>query len=64
MSVAVGYIPSEEGRIALDSAIEEAALRSTNLRVLVPSTADDNARAQGEMAKAQIGRASWRERVF
>ena len=57
MSIVVGYIPTEEGRIALDAATEEAALRSTGLRILVPSTEDDNARTKGEIARA-VKRAS------
>lgn len=39
MSVAVGYVATEEGRAALSAAIEEAALRRTSLQILGPTVA-------------------------
>ena len=36
MSVAVGYVASQEGRAALSAAIREAALRKTDLQIMGP----------------------------
>lgn len=52
MSVAVGFVPTDEGRIALHSAIDEAALRSTNLRILGPALAENTPAAQAELTEA------------
>ncbi|QTG81240.1 universal stress protein [Arthrobacter crystallopoietes] len=52
MSVAVGFVPTDEGRIALQSAINEAALRRTNLRILGPALAENTPAAQAELAEA------------
>jgi len=51
MSVAVGFVPTEEGRAALDAAINEAALRGTDLRILGPASAENTEHAQAELAR-------------
>jgi nucleotide-binding universal stress UspA family protein len=50
MSVAVGFVPTDEGRAALTAAIDEAALRRTDLRILGPGSADNTEQAQAELA--------------
>ncbi|EMY36223.1 Usp family protein [Arthrobacter crystallopoietes BAB-32] len=51
MSVAVGFVPTEEGRAALDAAIDEAVLRGTDLRILGPGQAENTHDAQEELAR-------------
>lgn len=45
MSVVVGFTPTDEGRAALSAALNEAALRSTSLRILGSPPADNSVQA-------------------
>ncbi len=56
MSVLVGYIPTHEGRAALNAAVTEARLRDTSLIVLNASSGDSlvDPRHAGSDALAEI----------
>jgi len=49
MSVAVGYVASQEGRAALSAAIREAALRKTDLQILGPLPGVASAEADSDL---------------
>ncbi|HJV99013.1 MAG TPA: universal stress protein [Arthrobacter sp.] len=52
MSVAVGYVASQEGRAALRAAIEEAVLRKTDLQIMGPLPGDNSAEAESDIQEA------------
>lgn len=52
MSVAVGYVTSQEGRAALSAAIEEAALRGTALQIMGPVAGEMSAEAELDIGAA------------
>lgn len=52
MSVAVGYVASQEGRAALSAAIEEAALRGTALQIMGPDAGEVSAEAESDIRAA------------
>jgi len=52
MSVAVGYVASQEGRAALSAAIEEAVLRKTDLQIMGPLPGDNSAEAESDIHEA------------
>jgi nucleotide-binding universal stress UspA family protein len=52
MSVAVGYVASEEGRAALSAAIEEAVLRKTDLQIMGPLPGDTSVEAESDIQEA------------
>lgn len=52
MSVAVGYVASQEGRAALSAAIEEAVLRQTDLQIMGPLPGDKSAEAESDIQEA------------
>ncbi|MDR6416635.1 universal stress protein [Pseudarthrobacter sulfonivorans] len=57
MSVAVGYVASQEGRAALSAAIREAALRRTDLQILGPVPGQGSADADIRDAIAEAAAA-------
>lgn len=52
MSVAVGYVASQEGRAALSAAIQEAALRKTDLQIMGPVPGVASAEAEADIREA------------
>ena len=52
MSVAVGYVASQEGRAALSAAIEEAALRKTALQIMGPVAGEASAETDSDIRDA------------
>ena len=52
MSVAVGYVASQEGRAALSAAIAEAALRKTALQIMGPVAGEASAEAESDIREA------------
>ena len=52
MSVAVGYVASQEGRAALSAAIGEAALRKTALQIMGPVAGEASAEAESDIRNA------------
>ncbi|MEV7132910.1 universal stress protein [Arthrobacter sp. NPDC093128] len=52
MSVAVGYVASQEGRAALSAAIGEAALRKTALQIMGPVAGEASAEAESDIRHA------------
>jgi nucleotide-binding universal stress UspA family protein len=52
MSVAVGYVASQEGRAALSAAIREAALRKTDLQILGPLPGVASGEADSDLREA------------
>jgi nucleotide-binding universal stress UspA family protein len=52
MSVAVGYVASQEGRAALGAAIGEAALRKTGLQIMGPVAGEASAEAESDIREA------------
>ena len=59
MRIVVGYVPTDEGRAAIDTAVNEAVLRSSELLVLGPTVTDDTDTAKSELAEIlQRARAS------
>jgi nucleotide-binding universal stress UspA family protein len=52
MSVAVGYVASQEGRAALSAAIGEAALRKTTLQIMGPIAGEASAEADSDIRDA------------
>ncbi|MBT2515550.1 universal stress protein [Arthrobacter sp. ISL-30] len=52
MSVAVGYVSSQEGRAALSAAIREAALRKTDLQIMGPLASEGAAEAESDIRAA------------
>ena len=52
MSVAVGYVASQEGRAALSAAIEEAALRKTALQIMGPVAGEASAETESDIRDA------------
>jgi nucleotide-binding universal stress UspA family protein len=52
MSVAVGYVASQEGRAALSAAIGEAALRKTTLQIISPVAGEASAEADSDIRGA------------
>lgn len=52
MSVAVGYVASQEGRAALRAAIGEAVLRKTDLQIMGPLPGDNSAEAESDIQEA------------
>jgi nucleotide-binding universal stress UspA family protein len=52
MSVAVGYVATQEGRAALSAAIQEAALRKTDLQILGPVAGQGPSDAQADLRAA------------
>ncbi len=50
MRIVVGYVPTDEGRAALETAVDEAVLRSSELLVLGPAIPDDTVAAKTELA--------------
>lgn len=52
MSVAVGYVASQEGRAALSAAIEEASLRNTALQIMGPVAGEASADAESDIRDA------------
>lgn len=52
MSVAVGYVATQEGRAALSAAIREAALRRTDLQILGPVPGQGSKDAEADIRNA------------
>lgn len=52
MSVAVGYVASQEGRAALSAAIDEAVLRKTALQIMGPIAGEASAEADSDIRDA------------
>jgi nucleotide-binding universal stress UspA family protein len=52
MSVAVGYVASQEGRAALSAAIDEAVLRKTALQIMGPVAGETSAEADADIRDA------------
>jgi nucleotide-binding universal stress UspA family protein len=52
MSVAVGYVATQEGRAALRAAILEAALRKTDLQIMGPLPGGASAEADSDIRDA------------
>jgi nucleotide-binding universal stress UspA family protein len=52
MSVAVGYVATQEGRAALSAAIREAALRRTDLQILGPVPGQGSMDAEADIRNA------------
>ena len=52
MSVAVGYVASQEGRAALSAAIREALLRKTSLQIMGPVAGEGSADAESDIRDA------------
>jgi hypothetical protein len=52
MSVAVGYVATQEGRAALSAAIQEAALRKTDLQILGPVAGQGPSDSQADLRAA------------
>jgi nucleotide-binding universal stress UspA family protein len=52
MSVAVGYVATQEGRAALSAAIREAALRRTDLQILGPVPGQGSKHAEADIRNA------------
>ncbi|MCU1435126.1 MAG: hypothetical protein JWR71_1851 [Pseudarthrobacter sp.] len=52
MSVAVGYVATQEGRAALSAAIREAALRRTDLQILGPVPGQGSTDAEADIRNA------------
>lgn len=52
MSVAVGYVASQEGRAALSAAIREASLRKTGLQIMGPLPGGGSAEADADIREA------------
>ena len=52
MSVAVGYVASQEGRAALSAAIREALLRKTALQIMGPVAGESSAAAESDIRDA------------
>jgi nucleotide-binding universal stress UspA family protein len=52
MSVAVGYVATQEGRAALSAAIREAALRRTGLQILGPVPGQGSVDAEADIRNA------------
>ena len=52
MSVAVGYVATQEGRAALSAAIQEAALRRTGLQILGPVPGQGSVDADADIRNA------------
>jgi nucleotide-binding universal stress UspA family protein len=52
MSVAVGYVATQEGRAALSAAIGEAALRKTVLQIMGPLPGEASAEAESDIRDA------------
>lgn len=52
MSVAVGYVASQEGRAALSAAIGEALLRKTSLQIMGPVAGERSADAESDIRDA------------
>ena len=52
MSVAVGYVASQEGRAALSAAIGEARLRKTALQIMGPVAGESSADAESDIRDA------------
>jgi nucleotide-binding universal stress UspA family protein len=52
MSIAVGYVASQEGRAALSAAIGEAALRKTTLQIISPVAGEASAEADSDIRGA------------
>jgi len=52
MSVAVGYVASQEGRAALSAAIEEAALRKTALQIMGPVAGEASSETDSDIRDA------------
>jgi nucleotide-binding universal stress UspA family protein len=52
MSVAVGYVASQEGRAALAAAIKEAVLRKTALQIMGPVADLASAEAESDIREA------------
>ena len=58
MSVAVGYVASQEGRAALSAAVEEAALRRTALQIMGPVAGEGSAEADFDIRDAMAAAAA------
>ncbi|WP_395400369.1 universal stress protein [Arthrobacter sp. UC242_113] len=52
MSVAVGYVATQEGRAALSAAIGEAALRKTGLEIMGPLPGEASAASESDIRDA------------
>ncbi len=52
MSVAVGYVASQEGRAALSAAIREAQLRKTALQIMGPVAGESSPDAESDIRDA------------
>ncbi len=52
MSVAVGYVATQEGRAALSAAIGEAVLRKTALQIMGPIPGEGAAEAESDIRQA------------
>ncbi|MGN7250970.1 universal stress protein [Arthrobacter sp. SAFR-014] len=52
MSVAVGYVATQEGRAALSAAIGEAALRKTRLQIMGPLPGEASAESESDIRDA------------
>jgi nucleotide-binding universal stress UspA family protein len=52
MSVAVGYVASQEGRAALSAAISEALLRKTALQIMGPVAGESSADSESDIRDA------------
>jgi nucleotide-binding universal stress UspA family protein len=52
MSVAVGYVATQEGRAALSAAIGEAALRKTGLQIMGPLPGEASAESESDIRDA------------
>lgn len=52
MSVAVGYVATQEGRAALSAAIREAAIRRTDLQILGPVPGQGSTDAETDIRNA------------
>jgi nucleotide-binding universal stress UspA family protein len=52
MSVAVGYVATQEGRAALSAAIGEAALRKTGLQIMGPLPGETSTESESDIREA------------